>query len=187
MTLADEVPLSLLTMVIGAVLGSIIIPFGQVVTDRFLERKRRPSGLTTAFLLFFAANGVWIIAEIFVELFVRLDENRVAWPTATPVVILLGLAALIFAVGFKDVSTLSGESRANSSRMVQALKFLILGNIFWILGEAFETFAWELWPDQTRLFIYPATWLRLPFLLAAVSVFVAGIRAVWRAPSPEQS
>jgi hypothetical protein len=48
MTLTDEVPLSVLTMVIGAVLEAIVAPLGDVAYSRLAKGRRQ--GLESAFL-----------------------------------------------------------------------------------------------------------------------------------------
>jgi hypothetical protein len=171
----QDVPLSVLTMAAGAVLGAVLTPFGEVAARMILEPKRRARGLDSAFLLFFAANGVWIIAEIFVEIFVRLDSKRASGWTAVSIAFLFLSGAIIFAVGFRLVPP--GEPfRDNRGIIALALKYLIAGNIVWIFAEVIETYAWEFLSAQIRVLIIVATLL----LLTAVGIFLAGMRAIWR-------
>jgi hypothetical protein len=172
----QDVPLSLLTMAVGAVLGAVLTPFGDAATGLILERKGRLRGLDTAFILFFAANGVWIIAEIFVELFVRLDSEQASWQTGGAVALLFSLAAITFAIGFRHVPPRE-KFKANSGVIILALKYLFVGNIIWIAGEVVETFAWEFLPSEPTFLIRSG----ILFLVAAIGFFLAGMRAVWRA------
>jgi hypothetical protein len=48
---------------------------------------------------------------------------------------MLLLAAIIFAVGFRQVPLDGRVSEGKTPGTARALRFLILGNIFWILGE----------------------------------------------------
>lgn len=180
MELVDEVPLAIFTMVVGAILGAVIAPIGEALMEVLLERKRKRRIFHVAFLLFFAANGVWIIGEIFVEMFVRTG-GRVGWPTAIAIAFIFGLAAITFAIGFRFLPKFDGDPTTQG--IAGALKFLIIGNIFWITGEIIETFAWELWPEQSIHYNYGPTTLHLLFLLVALVVFVVGAVAAWRAAS----
>jgi hypothetical protein len=181
MTFDDEVPLSLLTMVVGAVLGAVLVPLGRVATERIQSGKGLKS-LDSAFILFFVANGIWIIAEIFVELFIRLSNN-VTWWTALAVASIFSLAAFTFAIGYGYVPR-GKEFEASKNTVAQSLKLLIVGNMLWIAGEIIETFGWQIAPNQPRILIHPVTWLRLICLTAAIWIFARGLRAVWHPPQP---
>jgi hypothetical protein len=176
MHLVDGLPLAIFTMILGAVLGAVLPPFGDALTN--LVFRKRSRGLHSALLLFFAASGIWVIAEILVELFVRTATDKVDVATATVVASIFGLAAVTFAMGFRH---LPKRDKTTDYRLSRALLLLILGNIFWIIGETLETFTWALWPSEG---LY-AQGVHVFWSVIAVSVFAAGALAAWRSTAPK--
>jgi hypothetical protein len=105
-------------------LGAVLVPAGDALVNLAFGKRRH--GIYGALLLFFAACGVWIIAEIFVELFVRA-QAEVGWAVASMVALIFGLAALAFAVGFQQVPR--GNQNVLDRSLARAMFFLITGNI----------------------------------------------------------
>lgn len=178
MNLADELPLAILTMVLGAVLGAVLPPFGDALTNLIFKRKGRSRGLHSAFLLFFAACGIWIIGELFAELFLRTATDSTELSTAIVIASVFAIAAFTFAIGFRHLPRDEGNE-ATDHRLPRALFFLILGNIIWILGEILEKFTWALWPNGGFL----ATALSVLFLTIALVVFTKGALDAWHSAS----
>jgi hypothetical protein len=56
MVLTDDVSLTIVTMVVGAVLGAVITPLGDAFVSLILERKKRSRHLHSALLLFFCCE-----------------------------------------------------------------------------------------------------------------------------------
>lgn len=168
----EEISLSVLTMVAGAVLGAVLLPLGDWMTHRL--RGRREPSVYGAFALFFAANGIWLIGEIFVELLVRrfsLPDGIVAITVGG----IFGLAALIFAIGFQQLPR--NPQNEVEVGVVKAVFYLIIGNMLWIGGEVAETFTWALLPGAFR---FGGVLQIIMCLLAGGCFYLAG-RDCWRA------
>lgn len=176
MSLSD-LSLSLFTMIVGAIFGAVLAPIGDAITGLLFDRKSKGRSLYGAFLLFFAANGVWIVGELLAEIFVR-PRGAIEAPEAIAVALVFGIAATLFAIGFVQLPR--DDKGTVVLGLPQALKWLIIGNILWVLGEVIETIVWELWPDSPNSLGYPALWLRVVFCTAAMAVFVKGVLTCWQ-------
>jgi hypothetical protein len=168
MRIDNDVFLSLFTMVVGAILGTVLVPVGDAVAHRLMGRRTR--SIYGALLLFFAANGVWIIGEIFAEVFIRFTREPDVGP-ATAIAVIFGMAAGIFGIGFRYVPEQSGAPVPDA--VARAVYWLIIGNILWLSGEVAETFAWAFRPADNALERVVA-WLRLGLSVIAMIPFGIG-------------
>jgi hypothetical protein len=169
-----ELSLAIFTMVLGAVLGAVLPPFGDAFTG--LAFRRRSRGLHSALTLLFAASGIWAIAEISSLLFTPSLTGTQDVPTATLIASIFALAALTFAVG---VTHLPKKDEAVDPGLSQALRYLFVGNIIWVIGNMVATFAIALAPS--RLLLVES--LNYGFTAIALCIFALGARNAWRSTS----
>ena len=176
----DDVTFAVFTMVIGAVLGAVLPPFADALTDLFFKRRDRSSDIYNALILFFTASGLWVIAELLLSL--NLIKVGATGASRVLIVLTLGslfiLAAVAFSIGFRRLSKDRCE-KTSDHRISRALKFLIFGNMCWISGEIITTLTGIVWPDGYNL----ARMLHALLLIIAIVGFVAGAISSWRTPS----
>jgi len=167
----DDVTFAVFTMVIGAVLGAVLPPFADALTDLFFKRRDRSSDIYNALILFFTASGLWVIAELLLSLnLIGIGTNDASRSfIALTLGLLFILSAFAFSIGFRKLSK-DRCVNASDRRISRALLFLILGNLCWILGELITLVTDIVWSDGYNL----ARVLYVLFLIIALVVFVAG-------------
>ena len=122
----DSIAVSIFTMVIGAVLGSILAPFSQELVERLFGKKRKV-GVESAFLFLLVANGIWIIGEVFIA-----SELLSSPLTILGGAFILIIAALSLTLAYRGLSTANEDDYNFLAKRNSPLGLLILGNLFWI-------------------------------------------------------
>jgi hypothetical protein len=171
MVLTDDVSLTIVTMVVGAVLGAVITPLGDAFVSLILERKKRSRHLHSALLLFFVANGIWICGEL-MQIWGMYRASEIRWPTVSVMGGIHGLAALTFAIGLRH---LPNDEDASKHKLAHALFLLIVGNMLWLGSAMLEILLWALWPAWG----YSATAISTLVLIIPLALFVKGARDAW--------
>lgn len=120
-----DVPLAIFTTIIGAILGAVLTPLGDTLFRKFIfKTKKKNRDFHSAFLLFFIANAIWVMGEIFVEIFIR-SLDKVDWWTAAGIAFIFSLAAFTFVVGFQYLPR--GTTRGSTSgALAPAVRLLIM-------------------------------------------------------------
>lgn len=143
----DSTSLNLATMVLGAILGGILAPIGNEVVSKIFRKNKKKIGLYSALLFLFAANGLWIMGEIGIQIFyasrdVQLSLPDIAYARPVGLLVIVGVLALAsysLWISYQHLPT--DDQKDDVSYLAQRrgpLAFFIIGNILWISGEILQ-------------------------------------------------
>lgn len=147
---------------VGAFAGAVFAPFGEYLFERFLGRETNK--VVSGFVLLCVANAFWVIIAF---LFTMSGIIASVWLIS----LLYFMSIMIFIAAFRAFA--HSELKAISAELFRSLKWLILGNMVWVLAD----FAGHV---QSYLSLSQAFGLALSLTLLFISMafFLAGALAL---------
>lgn len=158
----DDWGLSILTMVVGAFLGSIISPASEMYFAKKFMHKGDTYSFSNGFVLLCAGNAAWVVSFILFE----ISKHSLSALIAT--IFLYIVAAILFIASFSQFK--NAELAENSNSMKNILLFLVLGNLFWLIAEGSEVIL-----KIFNLDYFPALAVKYALFCVAAVFFIGGV------------
>ena len=163
----DEWSASIITMILGAFLGSIISPASEMYfANKFLQKGEAYS-FSNGLVLLCAANATWVISFILVE------RSKTSITAMSATFFLYVVAAILLIASFSQFKKTTITEDTKPIRGI--LLFLILGNLLWLIAEASEVILIMLDMDA-----FPHLWVKYVLFFLSATLFVGGIISFMR-------
>lgn len=178
----DDVLFGVFTMILGAIIGSVLSPVGEVLGSWIAMKLKGtpwPKNFSTPILFLLAGNALWVVGEILLEIFIR-PNSKIEWSTVAIISIIFALCAIIFFVGYRYVP--NDKKETPDSRLVIPLRLFMLASVFWLIAELSETILSRAFEPFIflGLITHPAVLIRGAISLIVLMLLIKAIRETYK-------
>ncbi len=154
---------SVLLMILGAFLGSIISPASELFFANFFSKKGKSYSFGNGLTLLCAANAAWVIS------FILFESSKTNGSALFVTILLYIFAAILLISSFSQFK--KSEFTKETDSVKQILLCLVMGNLMWLIAESSEVILRIFGLDS-----FPSLIIKYILFFASFLSFSSGMR-----------